>query len=54
MSRKKEPVRLYPKKEKRAFKINALFIGLILFLIVFIIAIALAISCTSPYNMVWA
>lgn len=52
--RRKEPVRLYPKKEKRALKINALFIGLILFLILFIIAIALAISCTSPYNMVWA
>lgn len=46
------PKSLYPKKEAPAIPpMLPLFIA---FVVIFIIAIALAVACTSPYNMTWA
>lgn len=47
------PKSLYPAKKGGA-KIPPMLILYLLIIILFIIAIALAIACTSPYNMSWA
>lgn len=48
------PKSLYPKKDSKRPSIPPMLWFWIAFIVIFILAIALAIACTSPYNMTWA
>ena len=52
--RKNSPARLYKKQEPRGINIPPILVMLIIIAILGALAIAMAVACTSPYNMAWA
>lgn len=48
------PKSLYPRKKAQAPVIPPMIVLIIIIVILFTLAVAMAIACTSPYNMAWA